>query len=431
VNSPTRHLSRVELDSDKLLSQQTGCVLRIAGQFQYSGRRQEATVIMSAPMNVDSAVRDRYSNAAQAAEASLCCPVDYDAQYLKPIPQEIIERDYGCGDPSRHLRSGDDVLDLGSGGGKICYIASQVVGSAGSVIGVDVNDEMLELARQYQSEVATTIGHSNVDFRKGRIQDLQLNLEQFELWLQQHPVNGAADWLAAQEEADRLRRESPLVASDSIDAVVSNCVLNLVKNEDRQQLFSEVFRVLRRGGRAVISDIVSDEDVPQSLQDDPRLWSGCISGAFREDAFLKAFEDAGFYGVEIVTRQQEAWAVVDGIEFRSLTVQAWKGKEGPCLDRRQAVVYSGPWKSVVDDDGHRLHRGKRMAVCDKTFRIYTSEPYASQIIPISPTTDISLEDAEPFDCRREALRSPQETKSGQPTLDVLPGADCCGDTGCC
>ncbi len=386
---------------------------------------------MSASMNVDSAVRDRYSNAAQAAEASLCCPVDYDAQYLKAIPQEIIERDYGCGDPSKHLAMGDDVLDLGSGGGKICYIASQVVGAAGSVVGVDVNDEMLELARQYQPVVAETIGHSNVDFRKGRIQDLQLNLEQFELWLQEHPVNSASDWLAAQEEADRLRRESPLVASDSVDAVVSNCVLNLVKNEDRQQLFGEVFRVLRRGGRAIISDIVSDEDVPQSLQNDPRLWSGCISGAFREDAFLEAFEDAGFYGVEILTRQEEAWAVVDGIEFRSMTVQAWKGKEGPCLDRHQAVVYNGPWKTVVDDDGHRLQRGKRMAVCGKTFNIYTSGPYASQITPIQPTTEVPIEAAEQFDCHGGILRAPQETKSGQPTLDVLPGGDCCGETGCC
>jgi arsenite methyltransferase len=382
-------------------------------------------------MNVDSAVRDRYSNAAQAAEASLCCPVDYDAQYLKAIPQEIIERDYGCGDPSKHLRAGDDVLDLGSGGGKICYIASQVVGASGSVVGVDVNEEMLQLARKYQAEVAATIGHSNVDFRKGRVQDLQLNLERFELWLQEHPVNSAADWLAAEEEADRLRRESPLVANDSVDAVVSNCVLNLVKNEDRHQLFSEVFRVLRRGGRAIISDIVSDEDVPPSLQNDPRLWSGCISGAFREDAFLEAFENAGFYGVEILTRQEEAWAVVDGIEFRSLTVQAWKGKEGPCLDHRQAVIYNGPWKAVVDDDGHRLERGKRMAVCDKTFNIYTTAPYASQITPIRPTNEIPIEQAEPFNCHDGALRAAQETKSGPPTLDVLPGGECCGDTGCC
>lgn len=386
---------------------------------------------MSASLNVDSAVRDRYSNAAQAAEAALCCPVDYDDRYLKVIPQEIIERDYGCGDPSKYLETGDHVLDLGSGGGKICYIASQVVGTHGAVIGVDVNDDMLELARKYRSEVADRIGHSNVDFRKGCIQDLQLNLEEFEQWLQDHPIDSAAGWLAAGEEAERMRRESPLVASDTIDAVVSNCVLNLVKNEDRHQLFREVFRVLRRGGRAIISDIVSDEDVPLSLQADPRLWSGCISGAFREDAFLDAFEAVGFHGIEILARQETPWAVIDGIEFRSMTVRAWKGKEGPCLDRRQAVVYNGPWKTVTDDDGHRLHRGRRMAVCDKTYQIYTQGPYAPQITGIQPAEPISLDDASVFDCRKEAVRDPRESKSGQPSLDLLPGTDCCGDTVCC
>jgi len=382
-------------------------------------------------LNVDAAVRDRYGTAAEAAEPALCCPVSYDAKYLKVIPDEIIERDYGCGDPSQYLKPGDHVLDLGSGGGKICYIASQVVGPDGYVVGVDINDQMLKLARQYQDEVASRIGFRNTDFRKGRIQDLQLNMELFEQHLQQHPVSSAADWLAAEEAAAELRVKSPLVASDSMDAVVSNCVLNLVRNEDRHQLFAEVFRVLKRGGRAIISDIVSDEDVPTNLQNNAELWSGCISGAFREDRFLEAFEAAGFYGLEIVNRQEEAWAVVDGIEFRSLTVRAWKGKEGPCLDRHQAVVYNGPWKTVTDDDGHKLFRGERMAVCDKTFKLYTSAPYADQMTPIVPVDDIPIEQAANFDCRRSERRDPKITKQGKPKLDLLPGTDCCGTTDCC
>ena len=382
-------------------------------------------------LNVDGAVRDRYSNAAQAAEASLCCPVSYNAKYLEVIPEEIIERDYGCGDPSKYLRPGDHVLDLGSGGGKICYIASQVVGPDGYVVGVDINDEMLTLARKYQDEVAERIGYRNTDFRKGRIQDLQLNMEQFEQHLRQNPADSAMSWLAADEAAAALSKRTPLVESDSMDAVVSNCVLNLVRNEDRRQLFSEVYRVLKRGGRAIISDIVSDEDVPEDLQRNAELWSGCISGAFREDRVLEAFEEAGFYGLEIVQRQEEAWAVVDGIEFRSVTVQARKGKDGPCQDRHQAVIYNGPWKTVVDDDGHRLHRGKRMAVCEKTFKIYTSEPYASQVTPVVPLQDVPLDQAADFDCHRAAIRSPQETKQGKATLNMLPGDDCCGDGGSC
>ena len=91
-------------------------------------------------LDIELAVSDRYSAASQAAETALCCPVQYQSQYLEVLPQELIERDYGCGDPSRFLKDGDTVLDLGSGGGKICYIASQVVGSSGRVIGVDMNE---------------------------------------------------------------------------------------------------------------------------------------------------------------------------------------------------------------------------------------------------------------------------------------------------
>lgn len=385
-------------------------------------------------LDVDHAVRSRYSQAAQEQEAQLCCPVDYDAQYLDVIPQEILDRDYGCGDPSKHVKSGDVVLDLGSGGGKICYIASQVVGESGRVIGVDYNPEMLELANQYRQEIGDKLGYHNVEFRKGRIQDLQLDLSEMENYLQANPVSSSSDYVRLEDQAESLRRSAPLVEDDSIDVVVSNCVLNLVRPSDRQQLFGEVHRVLKRGGRAVISDIVSDEVVPTELQNDPKLWSGCISGAFREDRFLQAFEDAGFYGVEILERQEEPWAIVDGIEFRSLTVRAYKGKDGPCLDRKQAVVYRGPWKMVVDDDGHKLFRGQRMAVCEKTFDIYTHGPYAEQFIGIEPATAVPIESAEQFDCRKNAIRDPRETKhasdSKSDPLTILPGGDCCGPS-CC
>ena len=101
---------------------------------------------MSTTINAEAAVKERYANGAQAREAALCCPVDYDPQFLKAIPQEVIDRDYGCGDPSKYLRLGETVLDLGSGTGKICFIASQVVGPQGKIIGVDMTDEMLDVA---------------------------------------------------------------------------------------------------------------------------------------------------------------------------------------------------------------------------------------------------------------------------------------------
>jgi len=139
--------------------------------------------------------------------------------------------------------------------------------------------------------------------------------------------------------------------------VVSNCVLNLVATEHKDAMFGEIFRVLRRGGRAVISDIVSDVPVPERLRADPELWSGCISGAYQEEAFLAAFERAGFHGVHLVKRDSAPWQVVEGVEFRSVTVIAYKGKQGECRDHGQAVIYKGPFRAVLDDDEHVFTRG--------------------------------------------------------------------------
>lgn len=375
--------------------------------------------------DVEAAVRKRYSEGAQAREAALCCPVDYDPKYLKVLPKEILERDYGCGDPSRFVREGDTVLDLGSGGGKICYIAAQIAGPKGRVIGVDMNDEMLALANKYRDELSRRPGWSPVEFRKGKIQDLRLDYGKLENHLREHPVENANDFLHLEGLCETLRRKEPMIPDGSVDLILSNCVLNLVRDGDKRQLFSEMHRVLKRGGRAAISDIVSDEDVPAHLRADPELWSGCISGAFREDRFLKAFEEAGFYGIELAKRDEKPWRVVEGIEFRSVTVLAWKGREGPCLDHKEAVIYKGPWREVRDDDGHVLRRGERMAVCRKTFDLYTREPYAQDIVPVPPRETVEPKDAKPFDCLRDANRTPRETK-GAGYHETTPGAgDCC------
>ncbi len=379
----------------------------------------------------ETAVQERYANGAQAREAALCCPVEYDPQYLRVIPQEVIERDYGCGDPSQYLRPGEAVLDLGSGTGKICFIASQVVGPQGHVIGVDMTDEMLDVARRNAPTVAERIGYGNVEFRKGRIQDLGLDLEKLDAALRERPITDAASFLRADQLAAELRVKHPLVSDDSVDVVVSNCVLNLVESGSKRRLFEEIFRVLRVGGRAVISDIVSDELSPEHMQNDPELWSGCISGALTEDGFLEAFEKAGFYGVRILKRDAQPWQTVEGIEFRSVTVEAFKGKQGPCFERNQAVVYKGPFKEVLDDDGHRMVRGARYAVCDKTFNLYRKAPYSEYFEFIEPREPVALEKAKPFDCSRTALRHPKETK-GQDYVVTTAASSCCdAGGGCC
>lgn len=380
----------------------------------------------------DVAVRTRYSAAAEQQEPALCCPVSYDPKLLEMIPDEIIEKDYGCGDPTSFVKEGDVVLDLGSGGGKLCYMTSQMVGSTGRVIGVDCNQQMLGLARKYKQEMADKLGYGNVEFRYGRIQDLGLDLDQFHQRSQQLDSSGPEHSIDLLNLMRSLRLESPMIPDNSVDCVISNCVLNLVNPEDRKQLFKEIFRVLKRGGRAAISDIVSDEDVPQDMQQDGHLWSGCLSGAWREDRFVDEFSEAGFYGVHVAKYQTEPWQVIEGIEFRSATIMAYKGKEGPCLERNQAVIYQGPFEHVKDDDGHVYKRGQRTAVCDKTFHILMSGPYEGLFIPIAPIDEIPLDDAEEFNCRRIARRHPRETKGMDYDATIVSDEGVCDPTtGCC
>ncbi len=380
-----------------------------------TSQQQPKTSSTSIDYDIESEVLTRYQAGAKQQQPSLCCPTEYEGDYTKILPEEIIAKDYGCGDPTRCVNAGETVVDLGSGAGKNCYILAQKVGAAGKIIGVDFNDEMLSLARKYQEEMAAKLGYHNTEFVKGKIQDLQLPLDKLQTWLQTNPIDSVDKIAEYETQCDRLRQTEPLIPDDSVDVVISNCVLNLVRPQDKQQLFAEIYRVLKRGGRAVISDIVCDEEPTPQILNDPELWSGCIAGAFREDNFLKMFEAAGFYGIEILKREEQPWQVIDGIEFRSMTVRAYKGKEGACWERKQAVIYKGPWQQVRDDDGHIFCRGERMAVCDKTYQIMTdsNSPYAEDIIGIPPYEDISLESAKEFDCKVKAIRHPRETKGSQ------------------
>jgi arsenite methyltransferase len=333
-------------------------------------------------MNVDEVVKQRYSAGAQALEEALCCPVSYNKEFLKVLPAEILERDYGCGDPSEYIRKGETVLDLGSGAGKICYIASQVVGAQGRVIGVDINDEMLALARKHRASISSSLGFDNVTFKKAKIQDLALDLDEVETILQDQPIKSTANFLEFEIFLAELRLRKPLITSESIDVVVSNCVLNLVRPEAKRALFDEIFRVLKPGGRAVISDIVSDRDVPLAMQQNPELWSGCISGAYREDLFIKAFGSAGFRGMEILKRGVEPWKVVEGIQFWSVTIAAHKSK---ISDQRGtlAILYKGPFSEVTDDLGRRWERGVARSLPLKDGMDFLHEPLAKhfEVIP--------------------------------------------------
>ncbi|MBF0427877.1 MAG: methyltransferase domain-containing protein [Magnetococcales bacterium] len=335
-------------------------------------------------MGVEENVRKTYSEGAARVVESLCCPVTYDQSLLKCLPQEIIERDYGCGDPSRYVRPGDVVLDLGSGGGKICYMAAQLVGPGGRVIGVDMNDDMLALARKHQPEMARILGEDRVQFFKGRIQDLARNQEDVEAKLAAYAVMDTS-CVAAFDEWERQQCAAhPMIPDESVDLVISNCVLNLVDDDDKGQLVSEIYRVLKPGGRVAISDIVADAPIPDHLKADPELWSGCISGAFQEAEFIKAFRDVGLEGVAFDKWESTPWRVVEGVSFRSVTLTAVKRvavrpSQGECV-----VLYRGPFAVVEDEAGGRYPVGERVVVSQEVFDRLSREPFADFFVHLTP-----------------------------------------------
>ena len=246
----------------------------------------------SKKINHKIAIQERYGAAALDKESCLCTPVAFNPEYLKVIPQEVIDKDYGCGDPTKWVKRNDTVLDLGSGSGKNAFICSQIVGKEGRVIGIDQNIEMLSLSRTSSKYVADKIGYHNVQFIEGSIENLD-------------------------EPSNNLEA---IIKNSSIDIVLSNCVLNLVEPDSRANLLKNIKRILKTNGRIAISDIVSNKKVPLSMQDNPDLWSGCISGAWHEPELLNDFEKLGFKNIQLVERSLEPWKIINNIEFRSVTL---------------------------------------------------------------------------------------------------------------
>ena len=371
--------------------------------------------------------QQRYGDAAAAPEDELCCAVEYDRSMLEHIPSRVLEIDYGCGDPTGFAEEGMTVLDLGSGSGKHAFMMAKKVGAEGRVIGIDKTPEMLSLSRGAVEEVAAALGHAHptVAFRRGHIENLRADLDLLSSWLSENQVED----YAGLERLEAALSDAPMVADDSVDLVVSNCVLNLVKDGRKRRLLDELFRVLKKGGSVAISDIVADRDVPVEMKDDAHLWTGCVSGAFRRDHFLDAFAEAGFHGVtEVASR---FWKRVGGINFFSVTVRAWKGKHGPCYETLRSAMYRGPFSKVIDDDHHVFERGRFAPVCEKTAELLSRAPYSDHF-HVTP----ALEDPGkklPFDCSPHASGGVRELSADQrQRLDgLIDDGACCEGEGCC
>ena len=306
-------------------------------------------------------VREFYGGAAEVPDVELCCPVQPDAEDLTHIPKEVVERFYGCGSPvtAAALTEGESMVDLGSGAGIDCFIAAKKVGETGHVYGIDMTDQMLQVARECQPKVAGALGYDSVEFCRGYLEEIPLD-----------------DAIA--------------------DVVTSNCVINL--SPDKPRVLREIWRVLKDHGRLVVADIVSDREVPPRMRADGRLWGECISGALTEEAFLSALERSGFYGVSIL--KKTFWREVEGCTFSSVTVRGYKfAKKAGCQFVGQYAIYLGPLKAAVDEEGHLFPRGTPVEVCTDTASKLSNPPYAGSFVLVEgPTSARDVTASDDSDC---------------------------------
>ena len=173
----------------------------------------------------------------------------------------------------------------------------------------------------------------------------------------------------------------------TVDLITSNCVINLCP--DKKIAFHEMWRVLRDHGRIVVSDIVSQEAVPLHLRVNPRLWGECISGALTEEEFLAYLEQAGFYGLQILKKCY--WKEVEGCSFFSITIRGYKfEKTTGCVFKGHQVIYLGPQKAVVDEDGHLFLRNEPVEVCTDTAAKLNRPPYQESFIVLEPGQEQKL-----------------------------------------
>lgn len=316
-------------------------------------------------------------------KTNACCTVQPYPEYVQAslslIHDEVISKYYGCGLTLPLELNGCRILDLGSGSGRDCYIASHLVGQDGYVVGVDMTDEQLDVANRYIEYQMDKFGYTrpNVEFRKGLI-----------------------------EKLDELGLES-----DSFDVVIANCAINLCP--DKESALREIYRVLKPGGELHFSDVYADRRIPQHLVDDPILYGECLSGALYEGDFIRLARRNGFHDPREVHRHPitiengDVQQRIGYIKFDSITYRLFKlpTLEDACEDYGQAVRYNGtilhsPETFALDAD-HHFETGRAHLVCRNSFEMLKNTRFAKhfdyfgdgskhfgKMVDCAPTNDV-------------------------------------------
>ncbi|MBM9548032.1 methyltransferase domain-containing protein [Leptospira sp. 201903074] len=352
------------------------------------------------PTNIEletlEAVQNYYGKVLQTnkdLKTTACCSIESlppaYLPFITKIHPIVKDKFYGCGSPFPPALSGRSILDLGCGSGRDVYLLSQLVGESGSVIGIDMTKEQLDVAVTYLEYHRSEFGYqkSNVSFREGYIENLK-------------PCG---------------------IEDNSIDLVVSNCVTNLSPN--KKLVFSEIFRVLKPGGELYFSDVFSDQRIPEELKEDPVLLGECLGGALYTEDFRRLLLQLGVNDYRVVSQSKinllnpEIEKKVGNINFYSITFRAFKiPLEDRCEDYGQVAYYKGTIDgfphSFTLDDHHVFVTGKPMLVCGNTADMVSTTHYKDHFkIVGDKSKHFGL-----FDCGPNPVVS---TSS-----DVTPGACC-------
>jgi len=303
-------------------------------------------------------VSDYYGQTLSSSDdlkTNACCtatsPADHIKSAIGKIHPEVLKKYYGCGFCTPDILEGTTVLDLGCGAGRDVYIASQLVGATGHVIGIDMTSEQLDTAKEYQGYHTEAFGYDNVEFHLGLIENL--------------------------DEIESL-------VDNSVDIIISNCVINLCP--DKESVLKSCLRILKPGGELYFSDVYANRRIPTSLRNDEVLWGECLSGAlywndFQNLAKATGFQDPRLLEDSVITVENAAVQKTieteggDGLEFYSATYRLFKleGLEPHCEDYGQAVIYKGTIPMFRSgwalDNHHYMETGKVFPVCGNTYRM--------------------------------------------------------------
>ncbi len=337
-------------------------------------------------------VRDYYGETLSSSsdlKTNACCTTESIPSEIKEIisqlNSEVVEKFYGCGSPIPPLLSGLTVLDLGCGSGRDCFVLSKLVGAEGRVIGVDMTEQQLSVGKRHLEEHAKLFGYakSNVEFKAGYIEDLK----------------------------------SLGIADNSVDLVISNCVVNL--SPAKNQVFSEIFRVLKPGGELYFSDVFSTRRIPEELVKDPVLVGECLAGALYIEDFRRILAKVGCLDFRIVSDRElvigddEIEKKIGMIPFRSMTVRAFKvSLEDRCEDFGQVAYYKGTIPdcphSFILDNHHEFITGKPHLVCGNTAAMLSESRLAAHFrVEGSKDVHFGL-----FNCAPEANPANEENAPG-------------------